>query len=63
MLTQDNLTTMDVNMLASIVNLKLRDYFSSAASLAHYYDFDLALLNTRLGQCNYHYDEQTNQFR
>jgi hypothetical protein len=62
MLTQDNVTTMDVNMLASIVNLKLRDYFASAASMARYYEIDLAVLTHRLQRANFEYDETLNQF-
>jgi hypothetical protein len=63
MLTQDSIESMDINVLVSLVNLKLRDYFDSAASLARYYDIDMNSLSRRLSQADFIYYESLNQFR
>ena len=54
---------MDVNILISIVNMKLRDEFSSVTSLCVRFDLDEKSLIDRLGKDGYAYKSEQNQFR
>lgn len=49
-------------MLLSFINLKLRDYYSSLASLCEDMDVDEAEILERLAAIDYHYDKEKNQF-
>lgn len=52
----------DPVMLLSFINLKLRDFYSSLASLCEDMDVDKQEIIETLGKIDYHYDEQKNQF-
>lgn len=58
----ENFKTMDVFMLLSIVNLKLRDYYGSLDSLCEDLNIDKNFLIERLKSANYVYNEENNQF-
>lgn len=62
-ISSDKVLTMDVNMLMSIVNLKLRDEFSSLTSMCNRYELDQVQLTKRLSEAGFEYDERLNQFR
>lgn len=53
---------MDSYMALSIVNMKLRDEFSTLEDYCSYMDLDLSDVNEKFSQIGYKYDENTNQF-
>ncbi|SQI41294.1 Uncharacterised protein [Leminorella richardii] len=55
-------STMDPNMLLSIVNMKLRDQFDSLNELALSYDIDADALSQKLQEAGYYYQAANNQF-
>ena len=57
MLPKDNF------MLLSVINLKLRDFYSSLDSLCEDLDEDKLEIITRLESIGYTYDESQNQFK
>ncbi len=63
MLTSANITTIDVNMLMSIVNMKLRNDFSSPAALCNSLELDDHILSMRLKESGFEYISEQNQFR
>lgn len=52
----------DINILLSIVNMKLRDEFRDLDDLVHYYDMNKEELEKRMNQANYKYSEENKQF-
>ena len=58
----ENFKTMDVFMLLSIVNLKLRDYYGSLDGLCEDLNIEKNCLVDRLKSANYVYNEENNQF-
>ncbi len=52
----------DPVMLLSFVNLKLRDYYSSLDALCEDLDVNKEELLSKLGNIDYHYSEERNQF-
>ncbi|PHI32728.1 DUF4250 domain-containing protein [Budvicia aquatica] len=54
---------MDPHMLLSIVNMKLRDQYSSLNDLARSYDIDAEALCKKLSEAGYHYQTTSNQFK
>lgn len=54
---------MDVNLLYSIVNMKLRNDYADLDDLARSLDIDRAKLEARLGAAGYVYSPEVNQFR
>lgn len=54
---------MDPHMLLSIVNMKLRDQYSSLNDLARSYDIDAEALCKKLSEAGYHYQTISNQFK
>ncbi|QIQ21218.1 DUF4250 domain-containing protein [Zophobihabitans entericus] len=58
-----NFKTMDVNILLSIVNMQLRDKYSSLNDLARYYDIVEDELCQKLAAADFHYDAKSNQFK
>lgn len=54
---------MDPNILLSIINLKLRDYYSNLDSLCEDMDLNKELLEKRLKEIDYIYDKDKNQFK
>ncbi|MGL5336115.1 MAG: DUF4250 domain-containing protein [Enterovibrio sp.] len=59
----DNFLKMDPNLLLSIINMKLRDQFSTLASLCVFYEIDEQALRAKLAQGGFEYVETINQFR
>ncbi|MBZ4683297.1 MAG: hypothetical protein PWP46_668 [Fusobacteriaceae bacterium] len=57
-----NFKTMDINILFSIVNMKLRDEFSDLDELVKYYDIDKKELEEKLNEAGYHYEREHNHF-
>ncbi len=49
-------------MLASWVNMKLRDEYSSLDELCASLDIDRQWLESKLGQCGMEYSEENNRF-
>ena len=62
MLSKSNVQTMDVNMLISIVNMKLRNDFSSLSSLCSSFEINEAELVERLLSAEFKYESELNQF-
>jgi len=62
-MTSDSIGSMDPNILLSIINMKLRDQYSSLDLLCD--DMDLARedLVNRLCSIGYNYNEDINQFK
>lgn len=58
-----NINSMDVNILLSIINMKLRDSYSSLDRLCDDMDISEDLLKERLKTIDYHYCSDTNQFK
>lgn len=53
----------DPGMLLSMINMKLRDQFSSFEDLCDEMDEDKAEIESILDKAGYKYDEVTNQFK
>lgn len=58
-----NFEAMDTIMLMSIVNMKLRDEFSSLGELAKYFDINESALKAKLATAGFEYQPEQNQFR
>lgn len=58
-----DLLKMDKNMFLSIVNMKLRDEFSSDEDLCSYYGIEVQEFNEKLESLNLKYDEEVNQIK
>jgi len=58
-----NYQKMDINMLLSIVNMKLRDEKQSLDNFCISYQLDKALLLQRLANHAFIFDEVQNQFK
>ena len=63
MLSAEKIRLMDSAILLSLVNMKLRNEFSSLASLCRFYAITPALLEQRLLTDGFTYQPVTNQFR
>ena len=53
---------MDANILLSVINTKLRDFYSSLDDLCEDLDYDKDNIIKELSSINYYYDEDLNQF-
>ncbi|MGP1589669.1 MAG: DUF4250 domain-containing protein [Oribacterium sp.] len=53
----------DPFLLLSFLNLKLRDCYPSLDALCEDLELDRAALTEKLGQIDYHYQAEQNQFR
>ena len=53
---------MDVNILLSMINTKLRDFYSSLDDLCEDLDYDKSEIIAKLSEAGYIYDENKNQF-
>ena len=60
---KEALLKMDPNILVSIINLKLRDYYSSLENLCEDMDIDMNVLESSLGKGGFSYNEDVNQFK
>lgn len=63
MINSQQLLAMDSHILLSLVNMKLRNEFSSFDILCRSLRLDKAQIETKLGQLNYQYQPDLNQFR
>ena len=52
----------DPNILLSVINTKLRDFYSSLEDLCDDLDYDMDMVNSILGSIGYCYDVTNNQF-
>lgn len=59
---REKLLSMDPYMLLSIVNMKLRDEFSSLKDLCDNYEIKSEEIEDKLKKIDYKYNEQTKQF-
>ena len=57
-----NYREMDPYMLLSIINLKLRDYYSDIESLCDDLGIEKDIIGPRLKDCGYIYNRENNQF-
>lgn len=53
----------DINIMLSMINMKLRDEFSSLESFANYFSFSKEEIIKRLEEKGYQYNENENQFK
>lgn len=58
-----NFETGDINILYSMINMKLRDEFSDLDDLVNFYSADKVKLIERLEKNGYFYHPEDNQFR
>jgi len=61
-LDKDKVLNMDPYILLSIINMKLRDEFSSLDDLSKTYDIEENEIKEKLQPLGLHYNEATNQF-
>lgn len=59
---KDDFIKMDSYMALSIINMKLRDEFSTLNDYCSYMDLELTEVNEKFRQIGYKYDEKSNQF-
>lgn len=52
----------DPVMLLSVLNLKLRDFYTSLDALCEDMDIDKQTIIEKMKTIDYHYDEEKNQF-
>lgn len=57
-----NWESLDENILLSIINMKLRNYYSSLDDLCDDLQIDQIALETKLATINYNYQKSNNQF-
>lgn len=62
MLDQQRVNTMDIHMLVSIVNMQIRNDFSTLTELCQFYDLDQQQLLQRMAGAGYQLQEQQQQF-
>lgn len=60
-ITNELVSQMDPFMLLSVINMKLRDFYSSLNDLCEDNDIDKLLLVSRFESINYEYSENLNQ--
>ncbi|AQM61000.1 DUF4250 domain-containing protein [Clostridium baratii] len=62
-MTTEDIKDMDPNILVSIINLKLRDYYSSLENLCEDMDIDMNVLESSLEKGGFSYNKEINQFK
>ena len=60
---KEQVKSMDPNILLSIINMKLRDFYSNLSSLCDDMEISEEYLKEKLNKVGYNYDETINQFR
>ena len=60
---KSNYISMDTNILLSIVNMKLRAFYSNLDSLCEDMEVNKEDLKEKFNKIGYNYDETINQFR
>lgn len=58
-----NFKSMDVNMLFSITNMKLRDDFESLTEFCKYYNINQKEFESKLAEGGYNYSKENNKFK
>lgn len=58
-----DITTMDPNILVSIINMKLRDYYINLNILCEDMELNKELIQNKLNSIGYYYIEEQNQFK
>lgn len=53
----------DINMMLSLLNMKLRDEFSDLERLTDYYSVDKNVILKRMEENGYFYNNEINQFK
>ena len=53
----------DPIMLLSVVNMKLRDFYSSLEEMCEDMDIDMDEVRSRLGSVGFEYDKEHNRFK
>ncbi|AIY84500.1 MULTISPECIES: DUF4250 domain-containing protein [Clostridium] len=59
----DDIKDMDPNILVSIINLKLRDYYSNLENLCEDMNIDMNVLESSLEKGGFSYNKEINQFK
>lgn len=62
-MTNDSIKNIDSNILLSIINMKLRDQYSSLESLCSDMELNQEEIISRLESNGYNYNEIENQFK
>lgn len=60
---KDKFITMDPNILLSMINMKLRDFYSSLDDLCDDMGIIKSELEEKLESIDYRYDKERNQFK
>lgn len=61
-MNKEQLIKMDAYMLLSIVNMKLRNEFTSLEAFCDDFDLEVEIITEKLNQIGYIYDKDLNQF-
>ena len=62
-MNNEQFKSMDPNILISIINMKLRDFYSNLSVLCDDMDINEEELKNKLSLAGYKYDENSNQFK
>ena len=62
-MNMENMINMDTNILVSIINMKLRDFYSNLESLCEDLDIREDELKSKLKSAGYEYIKEQNQFK
>lgn len=62
-MNSEQLMKLDPLMLLSIINMKLRDFYPTLASLCDDLGLDETALKSKLASIGYYYDDVLNQFK
>lgn len=60
---REQVINMDPNILVSMINMKLRDFYSNLEDLCYDIGIERAELEEKLNKIDYTYDEKINQFK
>lgn len=62
-MSSEKIRTLDINILVSLINMKLRNDFDSLQRLVAFYDADMQILYRRLVAAGYIYQIGINQIK
>lgn len=60
---KEQVMKMDPNILVSMINMKLRDFYSNLEDLCYDIGIERSELEEKLSKANYKYEEIINQFK